>query len=155
MKKLLATTALMTALILSTAAVAHEAAHEGGAMCMESALAGLPEADAKKFNDAMHQSHEKIHALWDKMHTLRKDLYSLETADKFDKAAYLAKSKELAKLHEKIHSIMSDSLANAIAGLPQDERTTIADAMKKMHHHHWHHASDQDAESKAPESAEQ
>ena len=63
---------------------------------------------------------------------MERKLHDLITADKFDKDAFIAKSGELVKLHEKMESSMTEAFATALSKLPADERKTLADAMHEV-----------------------
>jgi len=147
MKKLLSTTALALTLAFSGIAYAHDH-HDGPPAFMEEALSKLPDKDADQFRATMKQSHEKDKALFEQMHKLHDEQRAILTADNFDKSAYIVKSKELQKLHDKMHANMTQAFATAVSQLPQDERQTLADAMHHGHHHHGDDNAPSDASDK-------
>ena len=141
MKKLLSTTAIVLCLNLTAIA----AAHEGYKAPFEDALSNLPEQKAEAFRNTMKQTHDKNAALYDQMKKLHDDLYTITTAEKFDKKAYIAKNKELQAVYAKMNATRGAAMGTALSNLSQDERKTVADAMRDMHKHHWHGKKDGDA----------
>lgn len=162
MKALLSTTAMITLLTVSSVAFADSDSHgkdgKGEHPFMEEALSKLPEKDAATFRDTMKQSHEKDKDLFEKSHKMHEELHALLAADTFDKAAYVAKSKELAKIHATMHDHMTEAFATAVSKLPPDERKILADNIhemhKGMHHGHHHHDGKDNADGDKPSSAD-
>jgi uncharacterized membrane protein len=142
MKNLLTTTALVMSLALGGAAFAHDSGdhdmqgwdkppHE-----MQDALAKLPPEKAKLIHEAMKQSHEKNKALYGQVRKLHDEKTALLTAPKFDKDAFLAKTKELRATQDKMKENMAEAFASTAAKLTPDERKVLAEAEP---HHHMHH----------------
>ncbi len=137
MNKLLSTTALVLSLTFS--GMAH-AAPDGdkphGARFMEEAISKLPPQKAEAFRNTLKQAHEKGKESREQSKKLHEELRAIMTAEKFDKSAYLAKTEELRVLREKKYKAKSAALATALSALTQEERTTIADNMRKKHERH-------------------
>jgi uncharacterized membrane protein len=137
MRNILSTTALILAMTSAANAYAHDDSKgKGNHAFMEETLSKLPEQDATQFRNTMKQAYEKDQAQRDQAHKLHEEISGILTADKFDKSAYVAKSKQLEKLHDKMHADMTEAFATAVAQLPQDERATLAAGMHHKHHHH-------------------
>jgi len=155
MKHLLSTTALVLTLAFSGMAYAHDGhdGHDGPPPPFEAGLSKLPQKDADAFRATMKASHEKDKALFEQMHKLHDELHDIMTAETFDKGAFIAKSKELNVLHDKMHAHMTEAFATALSQLSQDERKTMADAMKHGHHgmHHHDHGGAADDNAAPPE----
>ena len=154
MKKLLMTAALVSSITLSGLAYAVENAPAGsdhGGFFSES-LSKLPEAKATAFKATMKQSREQNKDLFAQEKKIHEDLRTLMTAKTFDKDAFIAKDKELQQLRDQMSENRSKAFADALSGLTQDERTSLADAMKERHDKakaHWkgHKGAKSDASS--------
>ena len=160
MRKLLSTTALVFTLAISGVAYANDdwhgkGDHKGPPPYIEEALSKLPEEDAAQFRNTMKQSQEKGKTIFEQMHKLHEDLHGILTAEKFDKAAYIAKNKELTKLHDKMHANMTEAFATAAAQLSQDDRKILADAMKNKWHHHHDEAQKSDGDKPSSDNDQQ
>lgn len=148
MKKLLTTTAIILSLAVSSVSLAYadvgaeKGEHRGGHF-MEEAIAKLPEQAANEFRDTMKQAHEKTKATHAKIKKLHEELDALLVAENFDKAAFLAKTKEMQKIEEKAHASMSEAFATAVSKLSLGDRKTLSDAMKEEREKH-HHEHDKD-----------
>jgi uncharacterized membrane protein len=123
--------ALIISMAASGMAYAQDDAKSYGSKSLKEALAKLPEAKATAFRDAMAQARKNNDGMKDQMKKQRGELNAIMTAPTFDKAAYIAKSAELQASKDKMHANMSEAFANAVAGLSQDERKQLADAMHK------------------------
>jgi uncharacterized membrane protein len=139
MKNILSTTAILIALSLSGAAVAHtdQKDKENNAY-IEQAIAKLPADDAAQFRDTMKPAHEKNIAIYNKIHDLHDDMDDIMVAEPFDKDAFLAKSKQLREVYETMRKNTDDAFATALTQLSQDERKTLATAMAYPHKKHPH-----------------
>lgn len=95
-------------------------------------LAELPADKAASYRSAMEQAHSKNQPLYDQIKVLKHDLSGLMTAEKFDKAAYLAKQAEIEKLYSQMHVSRAEALASLI------ETWTVADrkTLEKLHGSH-------------------
>jgi len=132
MKKILvSTTALLFCLTFSTAAMANS---DGASSYMEKAISKLPPDKAAEFHSAMKDAHEQNKELYEQMHALHQDLHNILTADTFDKDAFLAKSREMQQLHDKVAENLDMAFASAIEPLSPKDRNMLALAMTKQHH---------------------
>lgn len=139
MKNFLRTSALILTLAVSGMAYANDGGKGGygGHHFMDEAVAKLPEAKATAFKQAMEKVRKDNGAQKEQIHKIRDELHALLIAPKFDKDAYLAKGNELQAIENKMHDARQQAFADAVSGLTQDERTTLATAMKsKMHRMH-------------------
>lgn len=158
MKKLLTTTALVFTMAMAGMAYAdkgseHGGWHDGPPPFMEEAINKLPAAKAEAFKATMKKSHEKNEKLSAQSKKLHEEMRAIVTAEKFDKAAFLAKSGELQKVHDQMHVSMTESLAEALSSLSQDERKTLSDNMHFGSGEHHHHKGGRDLKAKDNEDA--
>src|SRR5690348_7714875 len=105
--QLLPTAALVASLALSGAAIANEPAADGAKKHharFEETLAKLPEAKQKLFREAVEKTKAQNKDLWAQGKKLREEQKAILMAEKFDKAAYLAKAKEIDDLRDKMDS---------------------------------------------------
>ena len=147
MKTLLSTTALLLTLSFSGTALANSEWYgkEGQDMSpsyMEKAICKLPKEDAAQFRDTMKEARENNKDLQEQIGKLHGDLHDILTAETFDKAAFLAKRKDLQQLHDKMETNMTEAFASAVGDLTQDERVTLTRSMDRSrakHHGHDKH----------------
>jgi hypothetical protein len=81
----------------------------------------------------MKEAHEQNKGLYEQMHGLHKDLHKILNANTFDKDAFIAKSKEMQQLHDKVADKLDTAFASAIEPLSQKERHMLSVAMAKEH----------------------
>ena len=149
MKKLLLTTALVCSLAMTGGAFAEG---YGRHTFMSDAVAKLPKEKAEAFLAIIKQERDKdLTAKRETAIQLHKQLDTILTAPTFDKAAYLAKSKELQDLWNAKHQHMTEAFTTAAATLSQEERKTLVATMKEMHQrHHDHHGNKEGRDDNAP-----
>ena len=135
MKKLLTTTALVLSLSFSGLAYANDGPHGG---FMKEVLSKLPAEKADAFRNILKEGREKNAGLREQTKKLHDELYTIITAPKFNKTTFLAKKEELRTLHDKMAKSKDAAFANALAGLTQEERTSVADGMRAMHEKYKH-----------------
>lgn len=139
MKKLITTTAL--ALALGGASLAFAAppdgprhGHERG-MMQEEFLKGLPPEKAAMVKESMDKQREAGKATHEQMKKLRDEQKAILTADKFDRAAFLAKAKQIGELSAKRSAARAESIADVAAKLTPQERTMLAERFEKRRFH--------------------
>ena len=100
MKKLLSTAVMIISLSVSGMAYADDHWDKKGehGKFLEEALAKLPEKDAAAFRETIKSAHEQEKASYEQTKKLHEELHAIVIAEKFDKAAYLAKSEEIQTL---------------------------------------------------------
>ncbi|MBI1274412.1 periplasmic heavy metal sensor [bacterium] len=130
MRKLLTTSAMLVALATSGMALAaDDAKHDGPPSHMKEALAKLPESKRELVENTFKSMHEQGKASHEQMKKLHDELKAIMVAPTFDKAAYLAKHKQLAALRNQEMEKREQAMADLASKLTQDERKTLADAM--------------------------
>jgi uncharacterized membrane protein len=147
---MLSTAILAGSLTLSGAALANDTAADAGKAPhhrFEEAISKLPAAKQKLVHDAMEKSKAENKELWTKGRQLREEQKSILTAEKFDKGAYLAKSKEIEDLHDKMAQNRSEAFASIAGQLTPEERVSLA----KMHRGGPRHHKD---EAEHPQAAQ-
>lgn len=147
---LLSTAALATALTISGAALANDTGAAGAGKAphhrFEEALSKLPAAKQKLVKDAMDKAKAENKELWMQGKKLRDEQKAILTAEKFDKAAYLAKSKELNDLRDKMSANRTEAFASVAGQLTPEERLSLA----KMHRGGFRHGEKEGAEHSQP-----
>lgn len=132
MKKLLAVSAL--ALVLS-APLALQAAQDGPPppvkKRMEAVLEKLPPEKAEAFKATLKASREANKDKREGVKKLHDELAAIVTAPTFDKAAFLAKHKEIDAARAEMSDTRHAAMAEALSKLSQDERKTVSEGMKK------------------------
>lgn len=137
MKKLLPMALIISMVSTGVVYANDDAKSDYGSKSFKETIAKLPEAKATAFRDSMAQARKNNDGIKDQMKKQRDELNVIMIAPTFDKAAYIAKSSELQATKDKMHANMREAFANAVAGLSQDERKLLADAMHKRGHR-WH-----------------
>lgn len=157
MKKLFSTTAIILSLTvggMSYSAYANDTAEKlgqgGKPHFMEAAVSKLPEKKAAEFREVMKKVHEKNKSSHEQIKKLHEELQVILVAPKFDKSAYLAKSKEIQDAREKSHNDRTEAFATEVEKFSQDERKTLSDSMREMRkkHHHKRENMKVDGENK-------
>ena len=134
MKKLLMTTVMLSSFALTGLAYAADSTpSDEGHSFFNGTLEKLPEQKAAAFKETMKEARETNKALMEQTKKLHEDLRAIIIAPTFDKAAFVAKDKELQEVHDKMAQTRSAAFADALSGLTQEERTTLADSMKERH----------------------
>lgn len=149
MKHLLTSTALVLSLSIASLAYAADAPapaapakaaaakaeapkpNRGLPPFMEAAVAKLPADKAAAFRDTMEKGHEKNKEARPDMRKLNDERRDMLTAAKFDKKAYLAKSKEIIDAENKMRMSRDEVFADAISALSQSERQAFAEGLKE------------------------
>ena len=144
MRKLLSTTAAV--LMLSAGGVALAAPQGGGMDGMraqhkahfEEALKKLPEDKAALVRKTFEEMRAERKGNWEGHKAEREEMEKLLTAPQFDKAAFVAKAKELAEqsVSMRVHGV--ERMADLAAQLNQDERKVLAELMPKKGMHGKH-----------------
>jgi len=129
--RLLSAAALLSALAMSPAFADAPPAPQNPNMMMQrqrmdDVLAQLPPDKAQIFRDTMKQVREKNRETYEKVHAAQDELKGILTADKFDKAAYLAKSAEIDKLYDQIRGTRRDAIVSVAGQFSASERKIIA-----------------------------
>lgn len=141
MKKFLTATALMLSLATASGialAEHHEGRpHDGPPPHVQEALAKLPADKAKQVGDTLHSLRESRKADWESFKAHHQAMRAMLTAESFDKAAYMAKAKELDALHSAKKLNYHATIADLAAELSPEERKILAEAMPGKHH--WRH----------------
>ncbi len=134
MKKLLALTAL--GMVLAASPVMARDAQQGkpGGR-FEEALAKLPADKAELVRKSMEQGREEGQAEREKLKKLFTEQKAIMTAPKFDKAAYVAKSKEINAAFATVQAKRTERIADVASQLTQEERQVLAEARKGGRHH--------------------
>jgi Spy/CpxP family protein refolding chaperone len=126
---MLSTAALMASLTLSGAAIANEPAAAADAAKkphrMEETVSKLPEAKQKIVREAMEKARAQNKELWAQSKKLRDEHKAILTAEKFDKAAYLAKAKEMSDLRSKMADNRNEAFASIAGQLTPEERLAL------------------------------
>lgn len=155
MNKFLIGTAL-SVLMFSGAAMAEipaEKGPHGTPPRVEAVLEKLPKEKADLFRTTMEGLKTDRQASREQFKTLRTELEAIMTAPKFDKAAFMAKSKEIAELRDTKRMKFEEAFASIADRYTQEERKMLVDAMPK--HGGWHkHDEHSDHNSGAPAPAE-
>jgi len=145
MKKLIATTAIAIAMIgTATFACAehHGRPHDGPPPHVEEALAKLPKDKAELVRNTFKSLHESRKSDWEQFKKNREEMKALLVADKFDKAAYMAKAKEVDVLHSAKKLKFHETMAELAEKLTVEERKILQEAMPGKRPHggkHGHH----------------
>ncbi len=129
-------TALALSLALSGAAYAETPADKGmkKAQHMEKGAPALPDDKAKLFRESMEKARTQNAGLMEKARALREEQKALLTAEKFDKAAYLAKSKEIGAVYTTISQNKHEAFASVAAQFTPEERKALAKSFHKGRH---------------------
>lgn len=140
MKNLFATTALVISMAGGSLAFAMSddmppppPHHEGGKTCMmknkQELLAKLPEEKEMLFHKTMRQVREGKMDMKEKMKTLREEQMKVLTAETFDEAAFMAKSKEAQALYDSSRVKKTAAIAELAKQYSQEERKVLAELM--------------------------
>jgi len=105
----------------------------GAPSYMEKAINKLPPDKAAAFHATMQEAHDNNKDLYDQMHGLHQNLHNILIASTFDKDAFIAKSREMQKLHDEVADNLDVGFASALEPLSQKERRMLAHAMTKQH----------------------
>ncbi|MFO1242651.1 MAG: periplasmic heavy metal sensor [Rickettsiales bacterium] len=144
MKKFLITTA-MTAFMFGGAALAEIPADKTyhTPPQVEAVLAKLPKEKADLFRTTMEGLKSDREASRAESKKLHDELEAILTAPTFDKAAFLAKSKEIAAHRDAKRAKFEEAIASIAGQYTQEERKMLVDAMpKRGMHHGWHKKGD-------------
>lgn len=159
MNKFLLSTA-MAALMFGGAAMAEIPAGKGPHGTpprVEAVLEKLPKEKADLFRATMKGLKEDRQASREQHKKLRGELEAILTAPTFDKAAFLAKSKEIAALRDAKRQKFEEAIASIAGQYTQEERKMLVDAMPKHGGHRggWHkQGKHADAPAPADKAAE-
>lgn len=143
MKKILATTAILSTLMLGSVAIAgdHEQCkykHKGEHV--KEMLADLPAEKAELIKSFMQEMKEGRKEKWAAMKANRDEMRNLLTAEDFDKGAFISKALEIDALHSKAKLKMSEKVADLAGKLSLEEREVLAKVIeRKMKHRHQKH----------------
>lgn len=134
MKKLLTASALALALAAPFALSAADGAKsEQKTGRMERALEKLPKEKAAAFKEALKASREASEPKREAMRKLRDELDAIVAAPTFDKAAFLAKHKEINAVKTELAQAREEAMANALSKLTQAERKAVQEGFKKRY----------------------
>ena len=149
MNNLLATTALVVTLTLSTMVSAQQqpvkapvapapvaaakpamtAAVPANAQAprnrFEQVMAQLPPEKAKMYRDAGQKMREKNKPIFDQIGKLQQELSVIRTAAKFDKSAFVAKNAEIEKAYGKMRSNTSEIAVAMLSEFSESERKLV------------------------------
>ncbi len=87
---------------------------------------------AQKMRAAMMLMKEEGKALGVQIMAKRKEMHALIKAEKFDKAAYLAKHKEVQALQQKMGNMRTETKADALASMTAQERASLPEMGKRI-----------------------
>lgn len=151
MKKMLMTTA-MTAFLFGGAALANMPTDGGKDHYknprVEAVLAKLPKEKADLFRTTMDGLKEDRVASKEQWKKLKGEMGAILTAPTFDKAAFLAKSKEIAALRDTKRVKFEEAIASIAGQYTQEERKMLVDAMPgKGRHGGWHKQGEKPADA--------
>jgi transcription termination factor NusB len=95
---------------------------------------GLPIEKAKLYNEIMQKAIESNKDLRAQIHKAHDEADAIMTAEKFDKAAFLAKSAELDGLYAKQRAVMNDAFVSIMEKFSQEDRKTLIKARNERRH---------------------
>ncbi len=142
MKTLLSATAVTLVLMLANTASAHSmppADMDETPSYMQETLAKLPPQQAMHMRESLSEAQSENKEIYEQIRQVRKDMYRILTAPKFNQEAYLDKSNKLRQLHDQADANLSESFTTAMAPLSMAQRKMIAQSMYDDHMHHEHH----------------
>lgn len=94
----------------------------------------LSEDKAKLYNDTMRQASEANKPIREQIQKAREEADAILTAEKFDKAAYLAKADDIDKLYGKARANMNQAFVSVAEKLSQADRKIIVSNRNARHH---------------------
>ncbi len=103
-----------------------QAATDKTAFPMRRMMPNLSEAGQKVLQETMNKERESDKATFEEMQTKRSELGEILKAATFDKAAYLAKEKEIQALQAKMMTAHAEALASAAAQMTPEDRAQLA-----------------------------
>jgi len=101
---------------------------------MEKAISTLPHDKAEEFRDTLQSAHEENDKLYEQAGQLHTQMHGILAADNFDKDAFIAKSQELRRVHDKIRTNLDEAFADAVSDLSTSQRHTLLAAMEHQGH---------------------
>ncbi len=120
------TKTLITATLLASTMLASVAFAESREKAQISAEAATLSPDkAKLYNDTLKAASDSNKDLRDKIHKAHDESDAIMTAEKFDKAAFLAKQAELDGLYSQVRTKMNAAYVSVVEKLKQDERKIL------------------------------
>lgn len=129
-RALLSTTALIATLALSPAAYAEDSAQhlkQGfNQRRQQEVLNQLPPEKAKLFKETMGKTREGNQTIYEQIKQQQDALAALLTAEKFDKAAYLAKTAEIDKLYAQMRANTTQAFVSVASQFSVEERKVLA-----------------------------
>ena len=136
MNALLAVTALGTVLMSApllaeqapAASMSMPAASTPISDSREAILSTLPADKQKIYKDGIQALRAKNTALHDQIIKLQQDISTVMTADKFDKAAFIAKNEEIEKLFAQMRSNTAEAIASIASQFSLEERKILEKA---------------------------
>lgn len=128
MKKIIAAAGLVTWLAIAATAYAHSD-HDGAKEL------NLPPEKKEILHHAMEQAKAENKPLFEQARQLHAELKAIVTAPEFDKDKFLAKTREIQDIKNKMHTNMDNAFVSVADKFTPEERGKILD----RHHHHWHH----------------
>jgi len=128
-KNILLLTTAITALLLAGPAVY---AQEAAPTAVVATPGKLPDAKEKIYKDALDQLHAKNKVIYSQIDKLQQEASAIMTADKFDKAAFLAKNADIEKAYAQVHTNTAETVASVAAQFTADERRI----MEARHQNH-------------------
>lgn len=137
MRKILLGVGLSTWLVVAAAGAF---AHEDGDWDK-----ALPEQKRELLHRVMDEVRKHNAPLVTKQHAVYQQMRDILTAPEFDKAQFLARHKELMRLHTAIHDNMSEGFADIAGKLTPQEREIVAQHMDV----HWKRPAMKDASESA------
>ncbi len=133
MKKLLISTLLSATILASGTAFADDMKRAPMPKHMQEAISTLPQDKQELVKKSMQEGREANKASFEQMRALRKEINEILTAEKFDKDAFLSKSKALEALQDKMAANRMERIADLASQLTQEERKAVFPAMMKRH----------------------
>lgn len=130
-KQFFLASALLSVLLLTTPVMAETSSHKSTTEQTKDASPRLSEEHYKIVKDAMNKVREDNKHLNDQIKAKKKELAAIMSADKFDKAAYLAKHNEIQNLIEKASYNRASAMADAAEKLPASDRKILAERIGK------------------------
>jgi uncharacterized membrane protein len=100
----------------------------------EAAFAQLPAEKGKLYKDALQQINAKNQPLHEQLDKTRDEMKAIMLAEKFDKAAYVAKSAEMDKLYGQMRANSVEAIASVAAQFTPAERKILEELHQEPKH---------------------
>lgn len=132
MNKLLTAAALALAIAVGGFTVSSADDHKSGfPKKFEEKISKLPKDKQELVKKSFEEGKAERKANWEKAKTLREEVKTILTAEKFDKDAFLAKSKEIAALKAESQTKGAERFADLASKMNVEERKILAEIMPK------------------------